>query len=40
MPIINEITQQELNDNQNENRRAETNETINEVELILLYYEK
>lgn len=39
MPIINETAQQELNNNQNKNRRAETNETLNEIELILLYSE-
>ena len=39
MPIINETAQKELNNNQNKNRRAETNETLNEIELILLYSE-
>ena len=35
MSIINTITQQELNDSQNENRRAETNKTSNKIHLIL-----
>ena len=37
MSIINTITQQELNDSQNENRRAETNKTPNKTYLILPY---
>ena len=40
MSITNETARQELNNNQNKNRRAETNEAINEIELILLYSEK
>ena len=35
MSIINKIVQQELIDNQSKNRTAETNETLNKVQLIL-----
>ena len=37
MSIINTIAQQELNDSQSKNRRAETNETSNKIQLILPY---
>ena len=36
-PIINIISQKELNDSQSKNRRAETNETSIKVQLILPY---
>ena len=37
MSIINAIAQQELNDSQSKNRRAETNEASNKIQLILPY---
>ena len=37
MSIINTIAQQELNDSQSKNRRAETNETPNKIQLNLPY---
>ena len=37
MPIINTIAQQELNDCQSKNRRAETDETSNKIQLNLTY---
>ena len=37
MTIINTIAQQELNDSQSKNRRAETNETPNKIQLNLPY---
>ena len=37
MSIINKITLQELNDSLSKNRRAETNETLNKLLLILPY---
>ena len=40
MSIINTIAQQELNDSQSKNRRAETNETSNKIQLNLSYSRK
>ena len=37
MSIINKIAQQELSDRQSKNRRADTNETPNKIQLILPY---
>ena len=40
MSIINKIAQQEFNDSQIKIRRAETNETPNKIQLILINSEK
>ena len=37
MSIINKVAQQELNNSQNKNRRAETNEDSNKIQVILQY---